>query len=79
MIFDIKMIEPGDLLCIAKISGLYDGDDSKYVYDRWKRSVGVIDLTDVVLMIAWHDAEWRIEILSKHGVCFVTPTRISKL
>lgn len=73
------MIEPGDLLCIAKISGLYDGDESKYVYDHCKRSVGIIDLSDVALMIAWHDAEWRIQILSKHGVGFVTPNRITKL
>lgn len=73
------MIEPGDLLCIAKMSGIYDGDENKYVYDHLKRCVGMIDLSDVALMIAWHDAEWRIQILSKHGVVFLTPNRITKL
>lgn len=73
------MIEPGDLLCVAEISGLYDGDENKYVHDRWKRSIGIINLTDVALMISWHADEWRIQILSKHGVGFVTPNRITKL
>ena len=66
-------------MCIAKISGLYDGDETKHVYDHHKRSVGVINLTDVALMLAWHADEWRMEILSKHGVGFVTPNRMSKI